>query len=116
LPASGRGEADSLSCEECVREQRIDAASIVEAQDYMGQADIDATRRYLHYKSRAGEAARLAKAFEAPDLASGLQANGLHEPAAAFRAVQPPRRKCLHRWRLRGTARQAGDHLNCLPS
>ena len=45
--------------------------------------------RYLHYKSRAGEAARLAKAFEAPDLASGPQANGLHEPAAAFHAVPP---------------------------
>jgi len=39
---------------------------------------------YTHYRSRGDEAARLAPVFAVADPASGLQANGLHEPAAPF--------------------------------
>jgi hypothetical protein len=51
----------------------------------MGHADAKTTARYTHYRSRAGEASRLASAFALGDPASALQANGLHEPAASFR-------------------------------
>jgi integrase len=41
----------------------IDRASIVQVQHWMGHADVKTTMRYLHHKSRAGEAALLAQAF-----------------------------------------------------
>jgi integrase len=48
----------------------IDRASIVQVQEWLGHADIDTTRRYLHYKRRSDEAQQLADAFkvEAPAL------------------------------------------------
>jgi integrase len=41
----------------------INRASIVQVQAWMGHADIKTTMRYLHHKSRAGEAQLLAGAF-----------------------------------------------------
>jgi integrase len=41
----------------------INHASIVEVQEWMGHADIDTTRRYLHYKSKAGRARELERVF-----------------------------------------------------
>jgi integrase len=41
----------------------IDRASIVQVQEWLGHADIDTTRSYLHYKRRTGEAQQLAAAF-----------------------------------------------------
>jgi integrase len=41
----------------------IDRASIVDVQAWMGHSDVKTTMRYLHYKSRAGQAAMLADAF-----------------------------------------------------
>jgi integrase len=38
--------------------------SVRELQDWMGHADRHTTARYMHYKQRRGEAARLALAFE----------------------------------------------------
>lgn len=40
------------------------AESIRELQDWLGHADSRTTARYVHYKSRGGEAKRLAKAFK----------------------------------------------------
>ena len=54
----------------------------------MGHADAKTTARYTHYRSRGGEAARLAPAFQTAALQAELQANDLHEPAAPFRTVQ----------------------------
>jgi len=44
----------------------INRASIVQVKAWMGHADIDTTMRYLHHKSRAGEARLLADAFAPP--------------------------------------------------
>jgi integrase len=41
----------------------INKASIIQVQEWMGHADIDTTRRYLHYKSGPDEARLLAAAF-----------------------------------------------------
>lgn len=41
----------------------INHASLVQAQHWMGHADIQTTSKYLHYRSRAGEAKLLAEAF-----------------------------------------------------
>lgn len=43
----------------------INVASIVQVQAWMGHADIKTTMRYLHHKSRAGDARLLSAAFEA---------------------------------------------------
>jgi len=43
----------------------INEASTVEVQEWLGHADARTTARYLHYKSRAGEAKRIAAAFQA---------------------------------------------------
>jgi hypothetical protein len=51
----------------------------------MGHADPSTTARYLHYRSRGGEAARLAPAFAIGPPGSRLEANVLHMPAAPFR-------------------------------
>jgi integrase len=67
----------------------IDRASIVQVQHWMGHADIDTTMRYLHHKSRAGEAELLAGAFEVAETASALQAEALQEGAGAFREPAP---------------------------
>jgi integrase len=52
--------------------------SIRELQEWMGHADARTTHRYVHYKSRTGEAARLSKAFqvEVPD---GVEATEVEE-------------------------------------
>lgn len=42
----------------------INVASIVQVQAWMGHADIKTTMRYLHHKSRAGDARLLSAAFE----------------------------------------------------
>jgi integrase len=42
----------------------INRASIVEVQEWMGHADIETTKRYLHYKSRGDAARSLAPAFQ----------------------------------------------------
>jgi integrase len=41
-----------------------DEANPVELQAYMGHSDLRTTMRYLHHKSRADEAERLARAFQ----------------------------------------------------
>src|SRR5207302_2808759 len=41
----------------------IDRASIVQVQAWMGHSDVKTTMKYLHYKSRSGEATMLADAF-----------------------------------------------------
>lgn len=73
-----------------------------ELQEWMGHADLKTTARYTHYRSRGGEAARLAEAFTLgkprqaegdgarggrhPLMpASGLQAFALRTDAAGFR-------------------------------
>jgi integrase len=42
----------------------INALTILEVKEAMGHADVKTTMRYLHHKSRADEARRLAQAFE----------------------------------------------------
>jgi integrase len=49
----------------------INRASIVQVQEWMGHADIDTTRRYLHYKRRGDEARLLAPAFRVEDPVAG---------------------------------------------
>ena len=57
-----------------------------ELQEWMGHADLKTTARYLHYRARGDEAARLADAFKtAAPTASGLQANDPLTDAAGFR-------------------------------
>ena len=51
----------------------IDRASIVQVQAWMGHADVKTTMRYLHHKSRAGEAALLAEAFAPAEPALELE-------------------------------------------
>jgi hypothetical protein len=41
----------------------IDQASIVQVQARMGQADMQTTMKYMHHRSRAGEARLLSAAF-----------------------------------------------------
>ncbi len=53
----------------------VKRSDIVELQAWMGHADVKTTMRYLHHKSHAGEAARLAGAFAAEQPASVLQAS-----------------------------------------
>lgn len=57
-----------------------------ELQEWMGHADAKTTARYTHYRSRGGEAARLAPAF-AVSLQADPQANGLHSDAEPFHAA-----------------------------
>jgi integrase len=66
------------------------AVSTRELQEWMGHADAKTTARYMHYRSRGGEAARLAPAFAVADPASGPQANGLREPAVPFNGTATP--------------------------
>jgi integrase len=40
------------------------AESILELKEWMGHANVQTTMRYLHYKSKAGAARRLAQAFD----------------------------------------------------
>ena len=49
------------------------------------------TCRYTHYRSRGGEAARLAPAFQTADLEAELQLSEVPEPATAFQTVPPSR-------------------------
>jgi len=44
------------------------ADSILELKEWMGHANVQTTMRYLHYKSKAGAAQRLATAFEDEDV------------------------------------------------
>jgi integrase len=48
----------------CFGSIAINALTILEVKGAMGHADIRTTMRYLHAKSRAGEARKLAQAFE----------------------------------------------------
>jgi integrase len=43
------------------------AESILELKEWMGHANVQTTMRYLHYKSKADAAQRLAVAFEDED-------------------------------------------------
>jgi integrase len=42
----------------------LNALTILEVKEAMGHAEVKTTMRYLHHKSRADEARRLAQAFE----------------------------------------------------
>jgi integrase len=55
----------------------INRASPVEVQAWMGHADLKTTMRYLHHKSRAGEAKRLAGAFAVADEAERVPVEAL---------------------------------------
>jgi integrase len=46
------------------------AESILELKEWMGHANVQTTMRYLHYKSKADAARRLAEAFEEENTAS----------------------------------------------
>ena len=46
------------------------AESILELKEWMGHANVQTTMRYLHYKSKADAARRLAEAFEEESTAS----------------------------------------------
>jgi integrase len=59
----------------------INFGSLVEVQHWMGHADAKTTMRYLHYKNRGDEAARLGAAFQT---ASTLQASALNMAATPF--------------------------------
>jgi integrase len=66
----------------------IRRASIVQVQTWMGHADIDTTRRYLHHRPQADDAKLLAQAFEVgkpTQAASGLQAEAVLTDASGFR-------------------------------
>ena len=54
------------------------AESILELKEWMGHANVQTTMRYLHYKSKADAAQRLAVAFEDEDAAAASP-----EPVAA---------------------------------
>jgi integrase len=43
------------------------AESILELKEWMGHANVQTTMRYLHYKSKADAAKRLARAFDEDD-------------------------------------------------
>jgi len=51
----------------------------------MGHSDIKTTMRYLHHKSRAGEAELLAGAFQAEQVQAEVQAEDVRESAGTFR-------------------------------
>jgi integrase len=42
----------------------IEQASIVQVQAWMGHADVQTTMKYLHHRSKAGDARLLSAAFE----------------------------------------------------
>lgn len=48
----------------CFGSLAINALTILEVQQALGHASLTTTQRYLHAKSRADEARRLAQAFE----------------------------------------------------
>ena len=58
-----------------------------ELQEWLGHQDAKTTARYTHYRSRGGEAARLAPAFQSTD----LQTSEVHAPAVAFRSLSADR-------------------------
>ncbi len=67
----------------------IRKADIVQLQSWMGHANVTTTRRYLHFRPQATDAALLGEAFkiEKPDeVASILQAPGVQLDAAGFRS------------------------------
>ncbi|MCA1697530.1 MAG: tyrosine-type recombinase/integrase, partial [Actinobacteria bacterium] len=41
----------------------INSATIVQVQAWMGHADVDTTMKYMHHRSRAGDARLLSAAF-----------------------------------------------------
>jgi integrase len=47
----------------CFGSLAINALTILEVKEAMGHADVKTTMRYLHHKSRADEARRLAAVF-----------------------------------------------------
>jgi len=60
-----------------------------ELQAWMGHADYRTTARYLHYRERGDEAARLATAFSAgSELQAEVQAEAVHGAAAGFRGEE----------------------------
>ena len=64
----------------------INFGSLVEVQHWMGHADAKTTMRYLHYKNRGDEAARLGAAFQT---ASTPQAPALNMAATPFHTDAP---------------------------
>jgi integrase len=58
----------------------INALTILEVKEAMGHADVKTTMRYLHHRSRADEARRLAAAFT---ITAGGAPNRAEDPAAA---------------------------------
>jgi hypothetical protein len=86
-----------------------------ELQGWMGHADAKTTARYTHYRSRGGEASRLAPAFQTAALQTELQASVVHEPAAAIRESAAVVGKRLLSLLFRGMRRKQCDLLGCLP-
>ena len=60
------------------------AESVTELQFWMGHADAKTTQRYTHYRSRGGEAARLAEAFTVEQPARVVQESAVREGATGF--------------------------------
>jgi integrase len=91
----------------------IDRASIVEVQEWMGHADIETTRRYLHFKSRSDAAALLAEAFECKQPASRSVPHGdISVPNEDASKERDP----VSHARSGGTDRQEAEALSGFPS
>ena len=67
------------------------AESPRQLQEWLGHADLKTTAKYLHYRSRGGEAARLTAAFQGDPLQVKLQANGSQTDAGGFHPDAPAR-------------------------
>jgi hypothetical protein len=74
----------------------INFESLVEVQHWMGHAEVKTTMRYLHYKNRGEEAARLGPAFQAGSpAASTLQAPASTPLPSRSTRMRPRRGKPL---------------------
>jgi integrase len=75
LKRAGLRELRFHDLRHCFGSLAINALTILEVKEAMGHADVKTTMRYLHHRSRADEARRLAAAF-----AIGVEADAKLEP------------------------------------
>ena len=94
----------------------INFESLVEVQHWMGHAEVKTTMRYLHYKNRGEEAARLGPAFQAGSPAASTLQAPASTPLPSRSTRMRPRRgnPCPHRL-SGGSARNGVARLLGLP-